>query len=65
MMNKNIIKCIAMLMVSFFIAIPLSRINSHTYTLGVSNVYKPSILCPMDFNYDLNQGYEFNELENY
>lgn len=52
-------------MVSFFIAIPLSRINSHTYTLGVSNVYKPSILCPMDFNYDLNQGYEFNELENY
>jgi len=63
---KNILfKAFALFMVTVLMALPLAEINSHTYTLGVSNVYQPSITCPMDFNYDLNGGYEFNQLENY
>jgi hypothetical protein len=62
-MNKTIIKGITIFMVSFFIAIPLSSINSHTYTLGVSNNHEYFGGCAM--GYDLSPGYEFTGLEKY
>ena len=61
---KNILfKAFALFMVTILMALPLAEINSHTYTVGVSNNYQ-SFACPMD--YDLTPlDYEFNQLENY
>ncbi len=60
--KKLLLKSIALFMVTVLMALPLAEINSHTYTVGVSNNYK-SFDCLMD--YDLSKDLEFFELDSY
>lgn len=53
MNTENIFfKGVTALMITLFLRLPLAEINSHTYTVGVSNTHELT-LCANDYYYSI------------